>query len=32
VQELLDMGVEGFLQKPFRLGELAVMLSRILNN
>ena len=30
VQELLDMGVRGFLQKPFRLKELADMLMRIL--
>ena len=30
VQELLDMGVRGFLQKPFRLKELADMLMRVL--
>ncbi|MBD3279020.1 MAG: response regulator, partial [Candidatus Aegiribacteria sp.] len=30
VQELLDMGVNGFLQKPFRLRELADMLQAVL--
>ncbi len=30
VQELLDMGVMGFLQKPFRMKELAETLERII--
>jgi CheY-like chemotaxis protein len=32
VQELLDMGVMGFLQKPFRMKELAELLERIMNS
>jgi len=31
VQELLDLGVKGFLQKPFRLNELAVLLSDLID-
>jgi PAS domain S-box-containing protein len=31
VQELLNMGVKGFLQKPFRLKELAAMLEYIVD-
>ena len=31
VQELLDLGVKGFLQKPFRLKELAAMLEYIID-
>jgi len=30
VQELLDMGVDGFLRKPFSLGELAEVLESVL--
>ncbi len=32
VQELLDMGVKGFLQKPFRLQKLAAVLSDLIDS
>jgi len=31
VQELLDLGVKGFLQKPFRLSELSLLLSDLID-
>jgi PAS domain S-box-containing protein len=31
VQELLDLGVKGFLQKPFRIKELAAMLEDLID-
>ncbi len=32
VQELLDLGVKGFLQKPFRLKELAAVLADLIDS
>jgi len=32
VQELLDLGVKGFLQKPFRMKELAAVLAELIES